>query len=61
MWETFEEMKKCLIEMLNSKLSSSIANANTQIDSVDESAAPHSEKSLARPMLFYSTNYWQQF
>ncbi len=21
----------------------------------------HSEKSPARPMLFYSTNYWQQF
>ncbi len=21
----------------------------------------HSEKSSARPMLFYSTNYWQQF
>ncbi len=30
-------------------------------DKSDFISCMHSEKSPARPMLFYSTNYWQQF
>ncbi len=35
-------------------------NIDNSTDVISE-MFPHSEKSPARPMLFFSTNYWHQF
>ncbi len=47
-----------IIVMLSEKCKLSAGNRQYQQEDVP---LLHSEKSPARPMLFYSTNYWHQF
>ncbi len=52
-----------IMQRLLSKFSVVVVPSDTTTGSVDPSfrVALHSEKRPARPMLFYSPNYWHQF